>query len=269
MGTISTVVIIATFLGLLWLVAGRLRGLFSRHVIHSDIAIRREESNRFGIANVRLAYAGNTPLIIENVRFRARLTIPGRRNQIKLWMLVATAYLTGDWQGIVAIEGPLLPTRRPRLRRALLFVIGIVKLVYVVLFLVNPILLIGLLLIGPPEELKVLLVADDKNMDIRDVDANGDYRRPFLVKPYSIRNFVMKYEVRAKKQFGVSTRFFRSRVSVAYVDDAAGHVQLKWQLPSPGQLVWESRENLEVWIRGRLLSYSLNAREGRKFVTIA
>lgn len=268
MGIISTVVTIATFLGLLWLVAGRLRSFFSRHVTYSDLAIRREESKRFGVANARLTYAGDSPLIIERVRFCTYLTIPRRRNQIKLWMLLAAAYLTGDWQGIAAVKGPLLP-RRPWLRRTLLFLNGIVMAPLVILFLVHPILLIGLLLLGPPEELKVLLVADDENVDIRDVNKHRDCRRPFLVEPKSSMNLLMKYEVQPKKQFGASTTFFRSGVSVAYIDDAAGNVLLKWQLPNSGELAWEAHEKLQVQIRGRLLWYSVNEGKGkRRFVTI-
>lgn len=269
MGTISTVVIIATFLGLLWLFGRRLRSFFSRHIIHSDIAIRREESERFGVANVKLAYAGDSTMIIERMRFRTYLTIPGRRDQIKLWMLLAAAYLTGNSQGVVAVKGPL-PTMRPWLLRALLLVNGIAMALQVILFLVHPILLIGVLLLGPPEELKVLLVADDEDVDIRDVDTNSEWVRPFLVEPKFTRNFVMRYEARPKKQFGASTTFFRSGVSVAYVDDAARNELIKWQLPNSGQLVWEAHENLQVQIKGRLLWYSVNAgKEKRRFVTIS
>jgi hypothetical protein len=268
MGIISIVVTIVTFLGILWLFARKLASLFSRYIIHSDIAIIRKESERFGVTYVKLAYTGNSPLIIERVRFRTYLTIPRRSNQIKLWILLAGAYLKGDLQGIVAVNGPLRP-RRPWLGRILLFVIGIPMAIQVILFLVYPIFLIGVLLLGPPQELKVLLVADDENVDIRDVDADRDCRRPFLVEP-GTTNFLMKYEVRPKKQFVATTTFFRSGVSVAYVDDATANMPLKWRLPNSGQLVWEANESLQVQIRGRLWWYSVNPGKGkRRFVTIS
>ena len=258
MAIIGIVVLVITFLGILWAVVRRLRGLFSRHVTHSDIRIRRgEKTSNFGLLNVRLAYSGSTPLIIEQVRFRTRLTVPGRGNQIRLWILLAIAYLTNDLEGMTAVEGPLRSKGHPSLRRALFLVSGIITMVLAILFVVDPILLIGLLLLGPPEELKVLLVADDEQIDIRCLDEDIDCRRPFLVKPGSVNNYLMRCEIQAKKEMFNESQFFRQRISVAYADAASK--QPRWQLPRPGKMLWKADERLEVRIAGRLFSYPVGS----------
>jgi hypothetical protein len=216
---------------------------------------------------MRLAYAGSTPLIIEEVRYRAVLTVPRRRDQIRLWILRVRALLENDLEGLTTVEGPLRPTKTsPRLRRALFAVCGIIMMPLATMFFLHPILLIGLLLLGPPEELKVLLVAGDKQIDLECLNARGDCKRPFLVQAGSVGDYVMRCKLHASRQRFGTTRF-SGEISVAYVDDTVEH--LKWHLPRSGHMIWQVEEKLEVVVRGRLVPHTVALGRGAQLVRIA
>ena len=268
MGFILTVGAIGTFILIIISFSGRIADFLSRYFLHSDIKLTKKEIMGFGRATLRLAYNGKASLRIDRIRIRTYLRIPGRWNQIKLWILTEVAFLVGDLQSISTVYGPI-SQRNPRIRRAIQLVVGVILVPLMVLFFINPILLVFVLLFGPPVDFRVLLFAEDENVRIQDLDTNIDCRRPFLVEPNVIKNFLITYDVMAKRELGSAMTYFRSGVLVKSVDEAEGNVQLKWRLPISAQLVWEVHEKFQVRMGGKMSWYSIDEDKGKKrFVTI-
>jgi len=230
-------------------------------VAFSDLAIRMipDESMRTSPeATLKIAHAGNNPLIVEAVSIRSRLSTLQRVDRLLAWPQLIRGYFADDIEGLQTVLGTMYPTstwipawpvhkiENSYVRKAVSYSFGL----YMLWFSLNPVTWL-FVLTGP--YVRFQLVASDEAIQIKDANGNNQIT-PFLLTPHLDQYFHISYQLSLKAQG------FSAETPWKYIQEVPKRALFR--LPRRNEFVWRAEELLLVRVRGKWRKYPISLGTG-------
>jgi hypothetical protein len=249
-GSISSILFLPI---VLWSIIRWINNIVSRHILNNDIAcsVLNYDKNQAPIftAKIKIAYAGNSDNILEDISFVYYLRLPAPWDRFLAYLNVATGYLTCDMAGLAAILGtqhynfepPMIHLwEMPRyIKYPISVLCGIFAFYYVCLMILF--IPIGWLFLnmGPYGKFRLVSVKDKTKI----TDADGAIvELPMLLKASSENIYHVEYEM------GLDAKGFLIETPYQLL---ASYPPRTVRPPKPGSFVWKGKGHILVRLRSK------------------
>ncbi len=261
MDAIWIIGIIYTALGVLVLLSQILIGSFNfirRQLSHPHLIVTSISepfpNTPVRKSHARLIYSGTNHLIIERTEIKLDLWFANRSEQLFGWLQLAIALFADDADRLrINVFSLDYVEPAPKWCRIPFNILaGISAIGMFISWSLN---FIGWIFLVKRPKLNQYFTADDSEISIRCIDDDSGWPRPVLIQPGVSKQLLIRYELSTKKQRG-----FRLNAATRFVAEIPQ--KPFWKLSLSSEMVFQGREELLIYFKGKKRPYAVTLNEG-------